>query len=799
MEREKRILHTRYSVIIVALGVTLFLLMAGNTFWTQSAMSQVTLDEILNINDPEYKAINTNNSADDGDTGTFSDDTSTGDGTIISEPVDSGLHISDVLNMDHVTHCVKVRPGMFNCDSIIVTFFDQSEELLLSRYIVSEQAREMINKLLKVKDTCRTTRHSAETATGCNASSASDFICSGAPHIPFRVSNDLKNFIIFVPPAYGEAEGTNTPNIEVEQEPLPGVEVEQEPLLDIEVEQEPLPGVEVEQEPLPGAEERFISDIVFEPLPPLVEIENEKPATIIEPQPDLNIIEDTQLPSDRIEPQAPLREVPQITLPYIIETTPLSMPIECVEEGAETKLQCERIIEKNSLPESCRAMGIITKESCKRYTLEMAHAQQGSTGTSGGTALSVSDLPAKCVRLGISNPERCNYVMNQTLVAKECQQAGVSTRDVCEIHLREIKIKEACSSSVDEDDCKNTLIENFKETTACIGLTQSNCQDELINRHFGVWLAKREEIEKQQRITSALIDKPILSINRLEDEEREVMEQTFTNDRPVYIYPAVGSTVLTEEDELDSVPPAVILLDNDGDGLPNEMEKRIGTDPNRRDTDDDGFDDRTELQNGFDPFGDGEREIGFWPIDGVIAYQLPLEQPKLSEAQVDDSLRLNEVINEQIEDVANVNKITGRGPANTLITLFVYSTLPMVLTVQTDSDGNFEYSLEESLADGEHEAYIALVDNLGVITKKSAPLTFFVKEARAVETDEFFDFETMSVTTSSEPVSLLSRYYLYGAVALVMFAIAISIFFIWNRKSGVEELPDTGEDDAPHV
>ena len=41
--------------------------------------------------------------------------------------------------------------------------------------------------------------------------------------------------------------------------------------------------------------------------------------------------------------------------------------------------------------------------------------------------------------------------------------------------------------------------------------------------------------------------------------------------------------------------------DSDGDGIPDEVEEEIGTDPNESDTDGDGLDDLEELENGTDP------------------------------------------------------------------------------------------------------------------------------------------------------------------------------------------------------
>jgi hypothetical protein len=47
-------------------------------------------------------------------------------------------------------------------------------------------------------------------------------------------------------------------------------------------------------------------------------------------------------------------------------------------------------------------------------------------------------------------------------------------------------------------------------------------------------------------------------------------------------------------------------FDTDADGLANQLEEAIGTDPNNSDTDGDGYQDSNELNNGFNPSGDGK-------------------------------------------------------------------------------------------------------------------------------------------------------------------------------------------------
>lgn len=57
--------------------------------------------------------------------------------------------------------------------------------------------------------------------------------------------------------------------------------------------------------------------------------------------------------------------------------------------------------------------------------------------------------------------------------------------------------------------------------------------------------------------------------------------------------------------------------DTDGDGLSDFMEGMIGTDMNKADTDGDGYSDMTELENDYNPLGEGD-------IEDYKAYMLPL-------------------------------------------------------------------------------------------------------------------------------------------------------------------------------
>jgi hypothetical protein len=64
----------------------------------------------------------------------------------------------------------------------------------------------------------------------------------------------------------------------------------------------------------------------------------------------------------------------------------------------------------------------------------------------------------------------------------------------------------------------------------------------------------------------------------------------------------IGAT----DENLSRIQPSTLHLsgeDSDNDGLPDAFEKAVGTDPDQPDTDKDGYDDKQELENGYNPAG----------------------------------------------------------------------------------------------------------------------------------------------------------------------------------------------------
>ncbi len=60
-------------------------------------------------------------------------------------------------------------------------------------------------------------------------------------------------------------------------------------------------------------------------------------------------------------------------------------------------------------------------------------------------------------------------------------------------------------------------------------------------------------------------------------------------------------------DPFDENTPFIADIDRDGDGLSYEEEMNFGSSDDTKDTDGDGFDDKTEIENGYNPLGEGKQ------------------------------------------------------------------------------------------------------------------------------------------------------------------------------------------------
>lgn len=258
--------------------------------------------------------------------------------------------------------------------------------------------------------------------------------------------------------------------------------------------------------------------------------------------------------------------------------------------------------------------------------------------------------------------------------------------------------------------------------------------------------------------------------------------------------------VIVQNDEATSTPSNMTppsagdfgAVDSDGDFLTDDEEGALGTDVNNPDTNRDGMSDATRL------FGRDEaavREsldrlvsIGRLTIEQAndIRSRLDgsfLEQPTQRGIESPDTLRITKIENNFPRIGETQLVIRGIGPADTYITLFIYSN-PIVVTTKTDASGNFTYTLDSDLLDGQHEIYVTITDETGKIREKSSPFSFFVRQAQAVSEAEYLRGDVNVERVSKEPIQNFVR---LAVIIILSIIAALGIGWLVKQRSKSEQ------------
>lgn len=120
------------------------------------------------------------------------------------------------------------------------------------------------------------------------------------------------------------------------------------------------------------------------------------------------------------------------------------------------------------------------------------------------------------------------------------------------------------------------------------------------------------------------------------------------------------------------------------------------------------------------------------------------------------------------------SKISFKGKAlpNSFATLYIFS-IPIVVTVKTDNDGNWNYTLDKELENGEHKVFVAITDVKGTVVARSNPLPF-VKEAFAITVPQI-------VPDAGSSPSFVEDNYFYGSIVVIVL-IVVAIFILLGIK-----------------
>ena len=173
----------------------------------------------------------------------------------------------------------------------------------------------------------------------------------------------------------------------------------------------------------------------------------------------------------------------------------------------------------------------------------------------------------------------------------------------------------------------------------------------------------------------------------------------------------------------------------------------------------------------------GEKVVlGFDPTKSELIKVVP-EEPIVSEITPTEGYKVEDVKLTLDKKVI----ISGRFLPNTYITIYIYST-PIIVTVKTDVNGEWQYTLDKELEDGKHTVYTATVNNTGKILAKS-PAFGFIKTAEAAALENIPPVQIPTDNIKPEVLNSDNVYIILGSLLLVFLLAIVMIGRRSNKQS----------------
>lgn len=450
---------------------------------------------------------------------------------------------------------------------------------------------------------------------------------------------------------------------------------------------------------------------------------------------------------------------PQTTSPAFDKEKPIPLPTESIKDILQTAAPI--------VDERCRLVGIGDKLRCDNFLNENKLLETRQIKTE-------KTLPMECQNADIKTTGECEMLMRTEYLAFECKQAGLTTKAKCRDFMLSRFGKPASCAELSDLACQKlisqVILADFVDQKS---IDLANTEAGVINGKY-LELIQAETGDKKSQASikedTATLSKTDTAFNPESIRNIEKMLPFAKSEK------RLGLMILSSTDDSKKskmLVSANVLIDSDADGLTDDIEARLGTDFMNSDSDSDGYSDGIEVRNGHNPEGAGELQTTLKPMELAIVNKVKLEQPKLSGETRADILKIQKITNDQpasssaTSSATSELKLQGRALPDDVVSLYIYSVMPIVVTVATDENGNWTYNLDKSLVDGKHEAYVVINDEAGKIKAKSAPFSFFVKEAKAVSQNDFLggDFAVPDRTTE------LTGWYISGSLLLIVVAL----------------------------
>ncbi|MGB4076788.1 MAG: Ig-like domain-containing protein [Minisyncoccia bacterium] len=218
------------------------------------------------------------------------------------------------------------------------------------------------------------------------------------------------------------------------------------------------------------------------------------------------------------------------------------------------------------------------------------------------------------------------------------------------------------------------------------------------------------------------------------------------------------STTETQTDTLEAQGAGLLYKDSNNDGISDyESERVYGLDPLAPSP--------TSEYEGRRVTAAEKLLLGFNPAEETLVKVVP-EEPQEAEVRATEAYKVEHVA---LTEEKNVT-LSGHALPNSFITVFIYST-PVIVTVKTDADGVWSYTLDKEIEDGTHTVYTATVNTSGKILARSQGY-LFTKTAQAATLDSIAPELASGTESAPRLLGAGNLYLIFGvlaAVFLIMF------------------------------
>lgn len=369
---------------------------------------------------------------------------------------------------------------------------------------------------------------------------------------------------------------------------------------------------------------------------------------------------------------------------------------------------------------------------------------------------------------------------------EDCLAENIQDVQACEEYLSRIYVEKECADAniFNLQDCQNYTIEKYLPKIQCFLSDQSACQNILSTTYLN-----RASVKEQARSKTESLLKNYLNQNiSIKNLQANFSTEDFTDFLPldnevtkeVFVTPATTYTVLQTDGALDFSSSAVLVFDQDQDALTDDLELYYGTDINNPDTDNDTYLDGQEVANNYNPLGVGALNKEVNNLVKILHQGLNLDQPK------NNNLFSNDLSIDEFSIADNKVLLKGKAPADTWLNLYIYSKVPLLLSVKSDSQGDWNYSLDQALAATEHQIYLTVNDQQGKIVKQSMPLALKIDEQKQVDDEQ----DSPQIINNDKTIEidnninfwLTYRWYIVGLGVLVIILFSTYLFFKFRKE-----------------